>query len=144
MDASQIERTWLDLAYASQSPTRLSDIYLPGKGIRLFPVTVTIHGGAWKPRRLQSRNGQTLEIANEADHCDPLFETPQNVVRVMDFIGQQMKPPRYRKSASVVRQMRFDPSAHYAIQQEHPPMKTELTGCEQRGAGPVLRPDPCQ
>jgi acetyl esterase/lipase len=33
----------------------------------------------------------TLEILNDAGHGDPLFETPQNVARVLDFLEQQLK-----------------------------------------------------
>jgi acetyl esterase/lipase len=47
MDTSHIERKWLDVAYAAQSPAQKLDIYLPNKGDGPFPVVVTIHGGAW-------------------------------------------------------------------------------------------------
>jgi dipeptidyl aminopeptidase/acylaminoacyl peptidase len=33
----------------------------------------------------------TLEILNDAGHGDPLFETPQNVARVLDFLELQLK-----------------------------------------------------
>jgi acetyl esterase/lipase len=47
MDTSHIERKWLDIAYANQSPAQKLDIYLPEKGDGPFPVIVSIHGGAW-------------------------------------------------------------------------------------------------
>jgi acetyl esterase/lipase len=47
MDTSHIERKWVDVAYATQSPAQKLDIYLPDKGDGPFPVIVTIHGGAW-------------------------------------------------------------------------------------------------
>jgi acetyl esterase/lipase len=47
MDTSHIERKWLDVAYATQSPAQKLDIYLPEKGDGPFPVIVSIHGGAW-------------------------------------------------------------------------------------------------
>lgn len=33
----------------------------------------------------------TLEILNEAKHSDPLFETPQNIERVLDFFDKHLK-----------------------------------------------------
>jgi acetyl esterase/lipase len=47
MDTSHIERKWLDIPYANQSPAQKLDIYLPDKGDGPFPVIVSIHGGAW-------------------------------------------------------------------------------------------------
>jgi acetyl esterase/lipase len=47
MDTSHIERKWLDVPFADQSPAQKLDIYLPDKGEGPFPVIVTIHGGAW-------------------------------------------------------------------------------------------------
>ena len=38
MDTSQLHRKWLDVAYASQSPTQKLDIYLPQNGDGPFPV----------------------------------------------------------------------------------------------------------
>lgn len=48
MDNSHIKRKWLDLAYASQSPTQKLDIFLPEEGEGPFPVVFVIHGGAWE------------------------------------------------------------------------------------------------
>ena len=39
----------------------------------------------------------TLEIMNDAGHGDPLFETPQNVARVLDFLEQQLKTVKSRR-----------------------------------------------
>jgi acetyl esterase/lipase len=39
----------------------------------------------------------TLEILNDAGHGDPLFETPQNVARVLDFLEQQLKTVKSRR-----------------------------------------------
>jgi acetyl esterase/lipase len=47
MDTRHVERKWIDVAYASQSPAQKLDIYLPDKGDGPFPVIVSIHGGAW-------------------------------------------------------------------------------------------------
>ena len=47
MDTSIYKRKWLDVPYASQSPTQCLDIYLPDEGEGLFPVIAAIHGGAW-------------------------------------------------------------------------------------------------
>lgn len=47
MDTSYIKRKWLDVAYASQSPTQKLDIYLPEQGDGPFPVVMAFHGGAW-------------------------------------------------------------------------------------------------
>jgi acetyl esterase/lipase len=38
----------------------------------------------------------TLEILNDTGHGDPLFETPQNVARVLDFLEQQLKTVKSR------------------------------------------------
>jgi acetyl esterase/lipase len=39
----------------------------------------------------------TLEILSDAGHGDPLFETPQNVARVLDFLEQQLKTVKSRQ-----------------------------------------------
>jgi acetyl esterase/lipase len=39
----------------------------------------------------------TLELIKDATHGDPLFESPQNVAHVLDFIEQHLKPPRQKK-----------------------------------------------
>ena len=43
-DISHIKRKWLDLPYASLSPTQKLDIYLPDEGDGPFPVILHIHG----------------------------------------------------------------------------------------------------
>ena len=47
VDTSNIQRKWLNLAYANQSPSQQLDIYLPNEGDGPFPVIVSIHGGAF-------------------------------------------------------------------------------------------------
>jgi acetyl esterase/lipase len=47
MDPRRLKRKWLDVPYATQSPTQKLDIYLPDEGEGPFPVIVAIHGGAW-------------------------------------------------------------------------------------------------
>jgi acetyl esterase/lipase len=42
-----VQRKWLDLAYASQSPAQKLDIYLPNAGEAPFPVILHIHGGGF-------------------------------------------------------------------------------------------------
>jgi len=46
-DVSHIRRKWLDLSYASLSPSQKLDIYLPDDGDGSFPVILYIHGGAF-------------------------------------------------------------------------------------------------
>lgn len=46
-DVSHISRKWLDLPYASLSPTQKLDIYLPEEGDGPFPVILYIHGGGF-------------------------------------------------------------------------------------------------
>jgi acetyl esterase/lipase len=47
-DVSHVKRKWLDLPYASLSPTQKLDIYLPDEGDELFPVVLHIHGGGFE------------------------------------------------------------------------------------------------
>ncbi len=42
-----IKRKWLDIPYASISPTQKLDIYLPEEGEGPFPVIMSVHGGAF-------------------------------------------------------------------------------------------------
>jgi len=46
-DVSHIRRKWLDIPYASISPSQSLDIYLPDEGNNTFPVIVYLHGGAF-------------------------------------------------------------------------------------------------
>jgi len=46
-DVSHIRRKWLDLPYASLSPSQSLDIYLPDDGVGSFPVILYLHGGAF-------------------------------------------------------------------------------------------------
>lgn len=48
VDTSAIARKWLDVAYATTSPTQKLDIFLPDTGEGPFPVIISIHGGAFK------------------------------------------------------------------------------------------------
>lgn len=47
-DVSHIQRKWLDLSYASLSPTQKLDIYLPDEGDGPYPVIIHIHGGGFE------------------------------------------------------------------------------------------------
>lgn len=47
-DVSSIKRKWLDLPYASLSPTQKLDIYLPDQGDGPFPIILHIHGGGFE------------------------------------------------------------------------------------------------
>ena len=47
-DVPHIKRKWLDLSYASLSPTQKLDIYLPDVGNGPFPVILHIHGGGFE------------------------------------------------------------------------------------------------
>lgn len=46
-DVSHIRRKWLDLPYASLSPSQKLDIYLPDEGDGPFPILLYIHGGGF-------------------------------------------------------------------------------------------------
>lgn len=46
-DVSHIRRKWLDLPYASLSPSQKLDIYLPDGGDGPFPVILNFHGGGF-------------------------------------------------------------------------------------------------
>lgn len=43
-----INRKWIDVAYATKSPAQKLDIYIPDEGDGPFPVILSIHGGAFK------------------------------------------------------------------------------------------------
>ncbi len=60
VDTSYIKRSWLDVAYAAESPTQKLDIYLPKRGKGPFPVIVSIHGGAFK--KGDKRDNQVLPM----------------------------------------------------------------------------------
>ena len=47
VDVSGVQRKWLDVAYATQSPAQVMDIYLPATGDGPFPTYIFIHGGAY-------------------------------------------------------------------------------------------------
>jgi acetyl esterase/lipase len=47
-DVSHIKRKWLDIPYASLSPSQKLDIYLPDEGDGPFPVILHIHGGGFE------------------------------------------------------------------------------------------------
>ena len=47
LDVSGIERKFLDVPYAAQSPNQRLDLYLPGEGDGPFPTIIFIHGGAF-------------------------------------------------------------------------------------------------
>lgn len=47
VDLSGVRRKWLDLPYASQSPSQKLDILLPEEGEGPFPVLIFMHGGAY-------------------------------------------------------------------------------------------------
>lgn len=47
-NTDQIQRKWLDIAYATTSQAQNLDVYLPDNGNGPFPVILSIHGGAFK------------------------------------------------------------------------------------------------
>jgi acetyl esterase/lipase len=47
VDVSEIERKFLDISYASESPNQRLDIYLPPEGEGPFPTVIFVHGGAF-------------------------------------------------------------------------------------------------
>ena len=46
-DIQSIERKWLDVSYANASSAQKLDIYLPNEKGKIFPVIISIHGGAF-------------------------------------------------------------------------------------------------
>lgn len=46
-NTDHVKRKFLDIPYASTSPAQKLDVYLPDEGDGLFPVIVSIHGGAF-------------------------------------------------------------------------------------------------
>lgn len=46
-DVSFVKRKWLDIQYASFSPSQKLDVYLPEEGDGPFPVILNIHGGGF-------------------------------------------------------------------------------------------------
>ena len=46
-DTSHVRRRYLDIAYATLSPSQKLDIYLPDEGEGPFPVVLSLHGGAF-------------------------------------------------------------------------------------------------
>lgn len=46
-DVSNIKRKWPDIAYANVSPAQKLDIYLPDEGAGVYPVIISVHGGAF-------------------------------------------------------------------------------------------------
>jgi acetyl esterase/lipase len=47
-NTDNIKRKWLDVPYSIKSPAQKLDVYLPDEGEGLFPVILSIHGGAFK------------------------------------------------------------------------------------------------
>ena len=47
VDVSGVARKWLDVAYDTQSPSQVMDIYLPEEGEGPFPTYIFVHGGAY-------------------------------------------------------------------------------------------------
>jgi acetyl esterase/lipase len=46
-DVSHIHRKWLDVSYASLSPSQKVDIYIPDEGDGPYPIILHIHGGGF-------------------------------------------------------------------------------------------------
>jgi acetyl esterase/lipase len=89
VDVSNIRRKYLDIPYASQSPSQKLDIYLPSEGDGPFPTLIFIHGGAFvfgDKRDLQflhaidgiNRGYAVVSVeyrrAFEAQYPNPLFD----------------------------------------------------------------------
>lgn len=47
-DVSFVKHKYLDIVYASSSPTQKLDIYLPSEGVGPFPIMFVIHGGGFE------------------------------------------------------------------------------------------------
>jgi dipeptidyl aminopeptidase/acylaminoacyl peptidase len=56
----------------------------------IVPVEQAIHF-AEQMEKVAGRDRVTLEILKDADHGDPLFETPKNLQRVLDFFDLHLK-----------------------------------------------------
>ena len=46
-DIQSIEQKWLDVSYANASSAQKLDIYLPNEEEKIYPVIISIHGGAF-------------------------------------------------------------------------------------------------
>ena len=64
--------------------------------INIVPVQQSLNFAA-EIEKGASPGRVTLELLNDATHGNPLFETPQNVARVLDFLEQQLKPLRSKR-----------------------------------------------
>jgi acetyl esterase/lipase len=62
----------------------------------IVPVQQSLNFAAEIEKATDSKR-VTLEILNDADHGDALFETPKNVVRVLDFLEHQLKTVKSRR-----------------------------------------------
>ena len=65
-DVSHIRRKWLDIPYASLSPSQNLDIYLPDEGNGSFPVIIYLHGGAFSIG--DKRDIYVLNILKSIEH----------------------------------------------------------------------------
>lgn len=89
IDVSKIRRKYLDIPYASQSPSQKLDIYLPGEGDGPFPTLIFFHGGAFvfgEKRDIQllqaidgiNRGYAVVSVEHrlgfESKYPDPLFD----------------------------------------------------------------------
>jgi acetyl esterase/lipase len=65
-NTDNINRKWLDVAYATKSPAQKLDVYIPDEGEGPFPVILSIHGG-------------------------PAFTTSENLNKVFVFLYKYLK-----------------------------------------------------
>ncbi len=61
-----------------------------GRRDEIVPVEQSINFAA-QIEKIAGPHRATLEILEDADHGDPLFETPENIRRVMDFFDLHLK-----------------------------------------------------
>lgn len=66
IDTHHIKTKFLELAYATDSPTQKLDLYLPNDGDGPFPLVIAIHGGAFKMGSKTSR--ELTSIFTALDH----------------------------------------------------------------------------
>ena len=85
-NTDHVKRKFPDIPYADLSPAQKLDIYLPDEGAGPFPVIISFHGGAFMGCDMVQ-----LDLLEGAGHGDPLFESPDNVRKVLDFLDEYLK-----------------------------------------------------
>ena len=83
----------------------------------VVPVEQSIHF-AKELEKIAGNNKVILEVFEDARHADPIFETPQNIQRVLDFFDLFLKVDRKNTTNQQTR------APHYALPAAPPPADT--------------------